>query len=61
MYLYAWTKTELETRAREEDIKMVQGKMKFPRDCASITAYPCMCKLWDAKKDAVIKRYDNMH
>lgn len=61
MYLYAWLKYELELRAREEEIKLVQGKMKFPRDTPSVVAYPCMCKLWDAKKDAVIKRYDNMH
>lgn len=51
MYLYAWLKAELETREREEEIKLDQGKMVFPRESASITAYPCMCKLWDAKKD----------
>jgi len=61
MYQYAWLKYELEVRAREEEIKLVQGKMYFPRDCQSIRAYPCMCKLWDKDKDSVIKRYDNMH
>lgn len=61
MYLYAWLKSDLEARAREEEIKVCQGKMEFPRDCQAITAYPCMCKLWDAQKDNVIKRYDNMH
>lgn len=33
MYLYCWLKEDLETRAREEEIKLVQHKMKFPRDC----------------------------
>lgn len=61
MYLYCWLKTDLEARAREEEIKLVQNKMKFPRDCQSIKAYPCMCKLWDKDKDQVIKRYDNMN
>lgn len=61
MYLYAWVKYELETRAREEEIKLVTGKMAFPRDTQSIRAYPCMHKLWDKQKDDVIKRYDNMH
>jgi len=61
MYLYAYLKYDLETRAREEEIKLVQGKMTFPRDAASIRAYPCNCKLWDKDKDNVIKRYDNMH
>jgi len=61
MYLYAYLKYELELRAREEEIKLVQGKMVFPRDCQSIRAYPCNCKLWDKDKDNVIKRYDNMH
>ena len=61
MYLYAWLKYELELRGREEEIKLEQGKMKFPRDTPAVKAYPCMCVLWDGKKDAVIKRYDNMH
>lgn len=61
LYLYAWVKYELESRAREEEIKAVTGKMVFPRDCQSIRAYPCKHKLWDAKKDAVMKRYDNLH
>lgn len=61
MYLYCWLKEDLETRAREEEIKLDQGKMKFPRECQSIKAYPCNCKLWDKDKDNVIKRYDNMN
>jgi len=61
MYLYAYLKYDLETRAREEEIKLVQGKMVFPRQTDSIRAYPCNCKLWDKDKENVIKRYDNMH
>lgn len=61
MYLYAYLKYDLETRAREEEIKQVMGKMTFPRQTDSIRAYPCGCKLWDKDKDNVIKRYDNMH
>jgi hypothetical protein len=61
MYLYAWTKAELEARAREEAIKMDQKKMTFDREAASITAYPCMHRLWNADMDKVMKRYDNMH
>lgn len=61
LYLYAWLKYELETRAREEEIKAVQGKIKFPRDCMSISVFPCQHKLWSKDKDSVIKRYDNTH
>lgn len=61
MYLYAYLKAEMEARAREEEIKMFTGKMVYPRETASITAYPCKCKLWDAQKDQVMKRYDNLH
>lgn len=61
MYLYAWLKADLEARDREEIIKLEQGKLTFPRDASSIKAYPCMCKLWDKDKDAVVKRFDNMH
>lgn len=61
MYLYAYLKYDLETRAREEEIKLVMGKMTFARATDSIRAYPCNCKLWDKDKDSVIKRYDNMH
>ena len=61
MYLYSWIKAEMEAREREEEIKVVQKKMTFQRECQSITAYPCMCKLWDSNKDSVLKRYDNMH
>lgn len=61
LYLYSWVKVDMEAREREEEIKLEQGKMVFPRDCASIVAYPCNCKLWDKDKDQVIKRFDNMH
>jgi hypothetical protein len=61
LYLYSWVKTDLEAREREECIKLDQGKMIFPRETASIVAYPCNCKLWDKDKDTVIKRFDNMH
>ena len=61
LYLYAWTKAELEARAREEEIKVCQKKMTFARDPASITAYPCMHRLWNKDMETVMKRYDNMH
>ena len=61
IYLYAWLKTDLEARNREENVKLEQGKIEFPRECFSIVAYPCMCKLWDGQKDEVIKRYNNLH
>jgi len=61
LYLYAWVKVDLEAREREECLKLDQGKMFFPRETASIVAYPCKCKLWDKDKDQVIKRHDNMH
>ena len=61
LYLYAWLKIDLETRDREEHIKLEQGKVSFPRECFSVVAYPCMCKLWDAQKDDVVNRYNNLH
>ena len=61
MYLYAWLKKDLETREREEHNKAEMGKIEFPRACFSIVAMPCGHKLWDANKDLVIKRYNNMH
>merc|ERR1712019_116808 len=61
MYLYCWLKADLEARDREEIIKLEQGKMRFERECSSIVAYPCKCKLWDKDMDTVIKRFDNQH
>lgn len=61
MYLYAWVKYELETREREESLKMEQGKMQIPQDTSYIRAYPCMHKLYDQEKNTVLKRFDNMH
>ena len=61
IFLYAWVKSDLETRAREEHIKCDIGKLTFPRQTDSIVAMPCAHKLWDAQKEEVVKRYNSIH
>ena len=38
IYLYAWLKSEIEAREREEEIKAVTGKIEIPDNLLSICA-----------------------
>lgn len=61
LFLYAWLKAEMETRNREEIIKLEQGKLTKPDDAASLQMFPCMCRIAGNDMKTVVKRYDNMH
>lgn len=58
VFLYAYTKMDLEQRTREEAMKTDMGMLKFDVQPAKIIARPCGCILTGNGMQEVIKRFN---
>jgi len=62
VFLYAYTKMDIDAREREECMKADMGMLKFEDTAPSkIVARPCGCILTGSAMNEVIKRYNQPH